>query len=77
MGSNTGRNIRFMKVLGITLIIVLIASIINHRNQLKKETRAYPPLGSRVNVNDKNYRTNSCSPGYCQSSKWIWTWCGI
>ncbi|MBV1757161.1 MAG: alpha/beta hydrolase [Dethiosulfatibacter sp.] len=51
---------RILKVLGIVLIIVLfmvilflIASMINHRIQLKKETSAYPPPGSIVNVNDK------------------------
>lgn len=51
---------RILKIIGIGLIILLvlvgiflIASMINHRNQLKKEAKMYPPPGNMVNVNNK------------------------
>lgn len=49
-----------LKILGIIIIIILvfvlvllIASLINHSNQLRKEAQEYPPPGSMVEVKNK------------------------
>ncbi|MFO7882755.1 MAG: alpha/beta hydrolase [Kosmotogaceae bacterium] len=52
---------KILKIMGIIIVIILvvvtillIASFINHKNQLRKEAKEYPPPGSMVEVNNKN-----------------------
>ncbi len=51
---------KVLKILGIIIIIILvvvaillIASMVNHKNQLRKESQAYLPPGRMVEVNNK------------------------